>query len=108
MGEARAGMDFQEDLREVDPGEQREDLLPEGEQAGGLLQFVEPGQRQRIAAVDGFDPHGRVGRQVGRGPLIRGLQLLGQGLEAAPASQGGPRPDRPGGGGLPTDPLATT
>jgi hypothetical protein len=28
MGEARAGMDCQAQLREGDPGQQREDLLP--------------------------------------------------------------------------------
>ena len=81
IGKARACMDFQEELREINPWEPRKDVVAEHEQAGGLLQFIEPCHGEGVTALALFDPHRCIGRKVGDRALIRRIKLRREAVE---------------------------
>jgi len=81
MGEPGARMEFEEDLRQVHVGQSGEDVVTQRAQAGGFLQLIEPCERQRVPPVDLFHADGRIGREVGGGAMVRGVELVGEGLE---------------------------
>ena len=81
MRKARACVDLQQQLGQINAWEPGEDLFSQGAQAGRLLELIESGQRERITIVHLFDPDGRIGGEVGRGTLIGGVELVRQGVE---------------------------
>ncbi len=81
MGKPRARVDLQEDFGEIDPWEPRQHLRAERQQAGGLLQFVEPSQREGVPTLDLFHPDGGIGGEVRHSPLIGRIELMGERLQ---------------------------
>src|SRR5215831_7400421 len=81
MGKTRPCMDFQEELWEIDPWKPRKDVVTEHEQAGGLLQFIEPGHGEGVVSLDLFDAYCPIGREVGDRALIRRIKLLREAVE---------------------------
>jgi hypothetical protein len=81
MGKASTGMDFQEHLGEIHSWESGEDVVAEREQAGGLLQFIEPGDSQCVMTVLLVYPDCSIRRQVGGGALIGQVELVREGLQ---------------------------
>ena len=80
-GELGPGQDFQEDLGQVHPGQPRGHVPAEIDQADGLVQLVQRGERQDVASARPLDRHGGVGRQVFRGPPVGFVELLAEPLQ---------------------------
>ena len=73
VGKAGPGMHFQQDLREIHPRQPCRDV--QGDEARGLLQFVEVGDDQLLAPRRTFEAHGGLVWQVCQGLLIRHIKL---------------------------------
>jgi len=65
MGKARTRMDLEEYLREINPWEPGKDVVTEREQAGWLLDLIEPRDGKCGTTVDLFHTDRGIGREVG-------------------------------------------
>jgi hypothetical protein len=74
-------VNLQQQLGQINAGEPGEDLFSQGVQAGGLLELIESGQRERLTMVYLFDPDGSIGGDVGSGTLRGSVELVRQGVE---------------------------
>jgi hypothetical protein len=79
--EARTGIDFQQDFREIHPGQEGLHLLTERKETGWLVHLVEARQNETIPTLMRLQAHRGIGAEVARGPLVGGLELLGKRLE---------------------------
>jgi hypothetical protein len=61
-GEVGPGLDLQEDLGQVHPGQSQGHVATQLDQAGGLVELVQWGELQDIAAALALDRHSGIGR----------------------------------------------
>jgi len=81
MGKPRTGMYLQQQLGQINAGQPGLDVLTQGEEARWLLEFVETGQRQRVAALDLFNADSGIRGKIGRRAVLGHVQLLPQRLQ---------------------------